>query len=66
MPGSAESDATSEYASLRFVTPGYFDAIGTPLVMGRDLAESDTANSLMTAVVSESFVRRYWAENPPS
>jgi predicted permease len=60
MPGSTATDATPHYASLRFVTPGYFDAIGTPLVMGRDVAERDTSNSVMTAVVSESFVRQHW------
>ncbi len=52
-------------ASLRFVTPGFFSAMGIPLLQGRDVAESDTNDSPYVAIVSQSMVRRYWAaENP--
>ncbi|HEY7111563.1 MAG TPA: ABC transporter permease [Thermoanaerobaculia bacterium] len=47
-------------ASLRFVTPDYFAAMGIPVKAGRDVAPSDTAASPFVAVVSESFVKRYW------
>jgi predicted permease len=47
-------------AYLRYVTPGYFATIGTPLRSGRDIASSDTADSQFVAVVSDSFVKRYW------
>ena len=47
-------------ASLRFVTPDYFAAMGIPVKAGRDVAPSDTAASPFVAVVSESFARRYW------
>jgi putative ABC transport system permease protein len=47
-------------ASLRFVTPGFFAALRIPLVAGRDVRESDAANAPYVAVVSESFVKRYW------
>jgi predicted permease len=47
-------------AYLRYVTPGYFATIGTPLRSGRDVAESDAADRQFVAVVSESFVKRYW------
>ena len=57
--------AERQSASLRFVTPGFFSALGVPLRMGRDVSESDTAHAPSVAVVSESFVRRYWPnENP--
>ncbi|MBZ5602924.1 MAG: ABC transporter permease [Acidobacteriia bacterium] len=52
-------------ASLRFVTPGYFQTMQIPLVRGRDVADSDRLDSLFTAVVSESFVRRYWPDQDP-
>jgi len=29
-------------ASIRYVTPGYFAAMGTPITRGRDISESDT------------------------
>jgi len=47
-------------ASLRFVTPRFFETLGIPLRSGRDVADSDTQASLPIAVVSESFVRQYW------
>jgi len=53
------------HAMLRFVTPGYFSAMSIPLHTGRDVSESDTREAPFAAVVSESFVRRYWpGENP--
>jgi putative ABC transport system permease protein len=52
-------------ASLRFLTPDFFSTMGIPLLQGRDIAESDTNNSPYVAIVSQSFVRRYWpTENP--
>jgi predicted permease len=52
-------------ASLRYVTPGFFATMGIPLHRGRDVAESDTMDSPFAAVVSESFVRRYWPDQDP-
>jgi predicted permease len=55
----------SHTASLRFATPGFFATLGIPLKRGRDLAESDTLDTPLAAVVSESFVRRYWPDEDP-
>ena len=52
-------------ASMRFVTPGFFAALGIPLDRGRDVSESDTIDRPFAAVVSESFVRRYWPDQDP-
>ncbi len=52
-------------ASLRYVTPGYFAAMGIPLRQGRDLSETDTRDHPFVAVVSESFVRRHLAGRQP-
>ena len=55
----------SHTASMRFVTPGFFATMGIPLQLGRDVSESDTISGPFVAVVSQSFVRRYWPnENP--
>ena len=51
--------------SLRFVTPRYFETLRIPLLRGRDVAESDIGEQAMVAVVSESFVRRYWPNQDP-
>jgi putative ABC transport system permease protein len=45
---------------LRFVTTDYFATLGIPVRAGRDVAESDTRDSPLIAVVSESFVKRHW------
>jgi putative ABC transport system permease protein len=47
------------------VTPGLFSALGIPIKLGRGLSESDTADRPYVAVVSESFVRRYWPHEQP-
>jgi putative ABC transport system permease protein len=52
-------------ATLRYVTPGYFETLGIPLLRGRDVAESDTIDAQAVAVVSESLVRRHWPGQDP-
>jgi predicted permease len=50
---------------MRYVTPGFFAAMGIPLTTGRDIAERDTNQAPYVAIVSQSFVGRYWpAESP--
>jgi predicted permease len=52
-------------ALMRFVTPGFLDAMRIPVRLGRDISDADTRDRPYVAVVSESFVRRYWpGENP--
>jgi putative ABC transport system permease protein len=55
----------SEIASLRYVSPGLFKTLGIPLRRGRDVTESDTSDRPRVAIVSESFVRRYWPDQDP-
>jgi predicted permease len=40
------------------VSPGYFNAAGTPLLAGRDVSFTDTATTPAVAVVNQEFVRR--------
>ena len=58
--GHPEDVANRRTASLRFVTPGFFQAMGIPLLGGRDVRETDAESAPYVAVVSQSFVRRYW------
>ena len=52
-------------ASSRFVTPGFFATMSIPVLMGRDVSESDTMDQPFATVVSASFVKRYWqGQNP--
>jgi len=41
-----------------FLGPGYFQALGTPLLAGRDFDDRDTANSPKVAIVNQAFVRK--------
>jgi putative ABC transport system permease protein len=52
-------------ASLRYVTPGFFATIRTPIVRGRDVSDTDTLTTPDVAVVSESFVRQYFPDRDP-
>jgi predicted permease len=47
-------------ATLRFVTPGFFETLQIPVLRGRDVSETDTITRERVAVVSESLVTRYW------
>jgi putative ABC transport system permease protein len=52
-------------ASLRFVTPGFFATLRIPIRLGRDVEEADAPDRAWVAVVSESFVERYWPGQDP-
>jgi len=45
---------------FRFVAPGFFKTLGTPLVAGRDFTWNDIYNELPVAIVSEKLAREYW------
>lgn len=53
---------TEQLAEDRYVTPGYFRAMGVTLVRGRLLDEStDTRNSAPVVVVNEAFVKKFFS-----
>jgi putative ABC transport system permease protein len=45
---------------FKFIGPGYFGAMGNPLLAGRDLTWTDSLEKRQVVVVSESFAREYW------
>ena len=45
---------------FRFVAPGYFKALGTPLVAGRDYTWTDIYEKRPVVIISENFAREYW------
>ncbi|MGB8673716.1 MAG: FtsX-like permease family protein, partial [Candidatus Acidiferrales bacterium] len=42
------------------ISPGYFSAMGTPLLAGRDFTWAETYNKAPMAIVSENLAREYW------
>jgi putative ABC transport system permease protein len=57
--------AQSNSASLRSVTPAYFETMGIPLIAGRDVAVTDTRDVPNVAVISQSLARRHWPNDDP-
>ncbi len=51
--------------SVRVVTPGYFQAMRIPLLEGRDIQDSDTANSAAVVVVSKAMANQFWPGTSP-
>jgi putative ABC transport system permease protein len=52
-------------AGLRYVTPGYFRAMGIRIVRGREFTSHDDAGAPRVIVVNEALVRRYLANGDP-
>jgi putative ABC transport system permease protein len=57
-----EPERTSDYLSAqrRFVSEGYVEALGLPLVGGRTFETTDDRGSSMVTVVSQSLVEELW------
>jgi len=47
------------------VGPGYFSALGIPLLLGREVGLQDTASSPRVAVVNQSFAKFYFHDQNP-
>jgi putative ABC transport system permease protein len=62
---AVESIKDLSLTSGGIATMGYFRAMGIPLLAGRTFNERDVAGSLDVAIVSETMVRRFWADENP-
>jgi predicted permease len=45
---------------FKFISPGFFAALGAPMVAGRDLTWTDIYQKIPVAIISENFAREYW------
>jgi predicted permease len=50
---------------VRRVTPGYFHAMRTPLLRGRDFSRSDTVDRMRVVVISDSMAKKFWPNEDP-
>ena len=48
-------------ARFRTVSPGFFEALGVPIVAGRDFSDADRADAAPVVIISESVARRMFA-----
>jgi len=54
-----------ESALVRYVTPGYFDAIKVSVLRGRRLEASDRIDTPPVALISQSMAQRYYPDSDP-
>jgi predicted permease len=47
---------------LNQVSPGYFEAIGMPIVRGRGFTDADRAGTPMIAVINQTMAKRMWPD----
>jgi putative ABC transport system permease protein len=52
-------------ARHRWVTPGYFEAMGVTLIAGRLFTDDDRGTSQRVAIVNRAFVRQYFPDRDP-
>ncbi len=55
-----DTDSNSRYNR---VGPGYFSALGIPLIAGREFTDADTLNSAPVALVNQTFAKKFGLGN---
>jgi putative ABC transport system permease protein len=55
-----DTDSGSRYNK---VGPGYFSALGIPLIAGREFTDADTLNSAKVALVNQTFAKKFGLGN---
>jgi predicted permease len=48
---------------VRFVSPGFFQTLGTPLVTGRDFTWADLYENREVTIISENLAREFWGSS---
>jgi putative ABC transport system permease protein len=58
--GRVEGHRQDNVAFLRYVTPGFFQTLGIPILQGRDVRDADHLDRQPVAIVSASFVTQFF------
>jgi putative ABC transport system permease protein len=53
------------WGNVRYVTRGYFTALGIPLLKGRLFTDADRTGSQAVAIVDENLAEQYWPHDDP-
>jgi len=53
------------FGGWTFVSPGYFDVFGIPILKGRDFSFADDASASGVVIINEAMARRYWPTGDP-
>jgi putative ABC transport system permease protein len=66
IPGSPPAQKGEiRFANFTIVSPGYFEAVGTPVLRGRPILDSDTADSTPVALINRAMAKKYWPHEDP-
>ena len=65
VPGFASRDSGDTDIFFNEVTPGYFETMGIPLVLGRSFNAGDAGNAPRVALLSETAARFYFGGRNP-
>lgn len=60
-----QPDISSPSSDFLVVTPGYFRAMGTPMLSGRDFGPQDRFGSPSVLIVNRAFARKFIADGNP-
>ena len=52
-------------AGYNVVSAGYFETMHIPLLLGRDIRETDKQNSMRIAVINQAMAERFWPGSDP-
>jgi predicted permease len=55
----------SQYVMDRFVDPGYFEALGIPLLRGQAFDQNQRLDHTNEVIISSSFARQYFGDEDP-
>lgn len=65
IPGYVPRDGEGMQVHYSQISPGYFEAMGIPLIEGRDFTDADSADTMLAVIVNRRFVDRFWpGQNP--
>jgi putative ABC transport system permease protein len=63
--GRSYPEGESPASKKRIVTPGYFEALGIPLLRGRTFRESDRMGSAEVVIITATLAEKYWPGEEP-
>jgi predicted permease len=60
IPGHAAPPGEDEHSPMNLVAPGYFHALGVPLLRGREFTDHDRKGGEQVVIINDTFARRFW------
>jgi predicted permease len=65
LPGAADTRGRPSFTTWTLVEPDYFQAVGIPLLAGREFTDEDRAGAELVVVISQRTAKRLWGDRDP-